>query len=48
MQKMQELVSEDGGFRIANDGLTTLTVLIAESKPEKKNMVAVSMNMSGK
>lgn len=34
---------------IANDGLAALTTLIAESKPEKKEiMVAVTMNMTGK
>ena len=34
---------------IANDGLEALTILIAESKPEEKEiMVAVTMNMTGK
>ena len=34
---------------IASDGLAALTILIAESKPEEKEiMVAVTMNMTGK
>ena len=43
------LVKEGGKMAIANDGLAALTILIAESKPEEKEiMVAVTMNMTGK
>ena len=43
------LVKEGGRMAIANDGLAALTILIAESKPEEKEiMVAVTMNMTGK
>ena len=49
LHKNGMLVKEDGGLRIANDGLAALTILIAESKPEEKEiMVAVAMNMTGK
>lgn len=49
LHKNGMLVKADGGLRIANDGLAALTILIAESKPEEKEiMVAVAMNMTGK
>ena len=42
-------LKEGGRMAIANDGLAALTILIAESKPEEKEiMVAVTMNMTGK
>ncbi len=49
LHKNGMLVKEDGHMAIANDGLAALTILIAESKPEEKEiMVAVTMNMTGK
>ena len=49
LHKNGMLVKEDGRMAIANDGLAALTILIAESKPEEKEiMVAVTMNMTGK
>ena len=48
LHKNGMLVKEDGGLRVANDGLAALTILIAESKPsEKEVMVAIAMNMTG-
>ena len=49
LHKNGMLVKSDGRMAIANDGLAALTILIAESKPEEKEiMVAVTMNMTGK
>ena len=49
LHKNGMLVKTDGRMTIANDGLAALTILIAESKPEEKEiMVAVTMNMTGK
>ena len=49
LHKNKMLVRDDGSFRVVNDGLAALTILIAESKPEEKEiMVAVTMNMAGK
>ena len=49
LHKNGMLVTSDGRMAIANDGLAALTILIAESKPEEKEiMVAVTMNMTGK
>ena len=49
LHKNGMLVKEDGHMAIANDGLAALTILIAESKPEEKEiMVAVTMNMTGR
>ena len=49
LHKNGMLVKSDGSMAIANDGLAALTILIAESKPEEKEiMVAVTMNMTGK
>ena len=49
LHKNGMLVKEDGRMAITNDGLAALTILIAESKPEEKEiMVAVTMNMTGK
>ena len=49
LHKNGMLVKTDGRMAIANDGLAALTILIAESKPEEKEiMVAVTMNMTGK
>ena len=49
LHKNGMLVKADGRMAIANDGLAALTILIAESKPEEKEiMVAVTMNMTGR
>ena len=49
LHKNGMLLKEGGRMAIANDGLAALTILIAESKPEEKEiMVAVTMNMTGK
>ena len=49
LHKNGMLVKEDGRMAIANDGLAAITILIAESKPEEKEiMVAVTMNMTEK
>ena len=49
LHKNGMLLKEGGGMAIANDGLAARTILIAESKPEEKEiMVAVTMNMTGK
>ena len=48
LHKNSLLVTDDGKLRITNDGLAALTILIAESKPEEKEiMVTVAMNMKG-
>ena len=48
LHKNGMLVTDDGKLRITNDGLAALTILIAESKPEEKEiMVTVAMNMKG-
>lgn len=48
LHKNGMLVTDDGMLRITNDGLAALTILIAESKPEEKEiMVTVAMNMKG-
>ena len=48
LHKNGMLVKSDGRMAIDNDGLAALTILIAESKPEEKEiMVAVTMNMTG-
>lgn len=49
LHKNGMLIKEDGRMAIANDGLAALTILIAESNPEEKElMVAITMNMSGR
>ena len=49
LHKNGMLIKENGRMAIANDGLAALTILIAESNPEEKElMVAITMNMSGK
>ena len=48
LHKNSLLAKDDGKLRITNDGLAALTILIAESKPEEKEiMVTVAMNMKG-
>lgn len=49
LHKNKMLMKDDGSLRVVNDGLAALTILIAESKPEEKEiMIAVTMNMTGK
>ncbi|MBO4541024.1 MAG: type II toxin-antitoxin system death-on-curing family toxin [Bacilli bacterium] len=49
LHKNGMLVKRNCAMAITNDGLAALTILIAESKPEEKEiMVAVTMNMTGR
>ena len=49
LHKNSLLVDGNGKLKVSNDGLAAMTILIAESKPEEKEiMVAVTMNLTGK
>jgi prophage maintenance system killer protein len=39
MEKNNILYRQDGGKRIANNALVALTLMIAESKPDEKDMI---------
>jgi prophage maintenance system killer protein len=45
LRKNSSLRKSDGSLRISNDALAALTLLIAESRPDEKEvMVAITMN----